>query len=89
MASPDWQKPGLRCFGLLLTEGEAALLLLFNAADIPARFVLPDPPGSGAWHLLLDTAQPDKPLSEIADSLPLAARSLALLELRAEPFKAR
>ena len=89
MAAPDWQDPKLRCFGLLLAEDEVALLLLFNAADGPAGFVLPRLPGSGAWCLLLDTAQPDAAISAVGDSLPLAAHSVALLELRAEPFKAR
>ena len=83
MAESDWQDPRLRCFGLMLADGDAALLLLFNAAASPRHFVLPKPPGIGTWGLLLDTARPDGPASTSAESLSLADRSLVLLEFQA------
>jgi isoamylase len=77
--TPDrWQDRRRRCFGLMLAGEGEPLLLLLNAAGEGSRFALP--PVAGAWRLLLDTAEPDRPSAMAADPLSLQAMSVALLQ---------
>ena len=55
--APDWQGSDNR-FGCLVRDRDAALCLLFNAAPVRCRFIMPAPPGSG-WQVVIDTSKED------------------------------
>ncbi len=80
MTAADWHDPRRRCFGLMLAGEGGLLAILLNADQRPCRFVLPRHGGSAGWRTLLDTADPTA-AGLAADPLPLAARSLVLLEV--------
>ena len=75
MTPEDWREADRRCFGLRLAgEGQDPLLILANAGGAAVRFRLPE----GRWRVLLDTA--DALAGEIAEAVPLAGSSVALIE---------
>ena len=80
MTAADWHDPHRRCFGLMLAGAGGLLAVLLNADERPHRFVLPRHGGSAGWRTRLDTADPTA-AGIAANPVPLAARSLALLEL--------
>ena len=98
MLAEDWQAPGSRCVGLLLS-GEAVeprpahrvcrhdetVLLLLNAQPQAVAFVLPALQEPGSWEVLVWTDDPALATSSpLADSqeLGLPAQGLALLRYR-------
>ncbi len=85
MSERHWQDPNNRCFGLMLAGDAETLLLLANAQDQAARFLLPP----GGWERLLDTAAPDGIGSVVGKSMPLAAHSLVLLRVAACDLQSR
>ena len=57
--APDWSDPeGRQVACLILGQGEPDLFLMFNAGTETVRFVLPDPPRPGRWHLAANTFAP-------------------------------
>jgi pullulanase/glycogen debranching enzyme len=101
MTDADWHDPATRALGMLLrgdrleevdAAGEriagATMLLLLNAADHPAPFILPALPGSGRWTLLIDTQDWTPPAGALArpggEPYQLAEHALAVLRLDVE-----
>ena len=95
MSSEDWNDPGQRTFGVLIHEHppeeprqdqarSQTLLWVANAAERSCDFRLPTVPESGLCHWLLNTARDETPSAEpiSAETVRIAARSLALLEYR-------
>ena len=95
MSSQDWNDPGHRTLGILIhghspeapgqDQGSSqTLFLVINAAEHSCEFRLPTVPESGVCHWLLSTAQDEMPSTQpiSAETVPIAARSLALLEYR-------
>ncbi len=91
-----WDDAHARCLGVRLAgdlinevdeRGEPirgdTLLLLLNAHWEEIPFTLPETTGGEVWETLVDTAEPDRPLSTRArpphEQYPLYGRSLALL----------
>jgi glycogen operon protein len=69
--SPDWLDPSQKSLACLVQgQNGPDLYLMFNADLEPASFVLPVLPGSGHWHLAIDTALPT---STDADGAPQEA----------------
>ncbi|HSM19129.1 MAG TPA: glycogen debranching protein GlgX [Hyphomicrobiales bacterium] len=80
MAEEDWHDPAAKALATMLAaETEPVMLLLFNAAEEPVEFALPELPGASRWRVLVDTAQetgrpeanknnlpPDEPVTLIA-----------------------
>jgi glycogen operon protein len=102
MTDADWSHREARCLGVRVAgeldetneRGERivgdTLLLLFNAAAEPTRFVLPADGSAGHWEVLIDTADPARAASvEPGGSYAMADRSLVLLRLRPRPPHAR
>ena len=62
MTDADWNDVGLRSIAVHMdgapsrTAGAGDLLVVFNADDAPAAFVLPAPPEGSSWQVLFDTA---------------------------------
>ena len=81
MMHADWMNAQTRCFGALIEPG--GWLLLFNASEQDAQFVLP-PTGSGVWQQALNTADPTRPEGDITalsgQTLNLEARSLVVFK---------
>jgi isoamylase len=81
MSHSDWMNVHTQCFGALIEPG--GWLLLFNASEQAARFVLP-PSEGGAWRQRLDSADPLRPDGEIiassGDPIGLDARSLRVFQ---------
>jgi isoamylase len=77
MSHADWMAPDTKCFGALIEPG--GWLILFNASEQDAQFVLP-PTGTGVWQQMLNTADPTRPEGEIiatpGQSIHLDARGL-------------
>jgi isoamylase len=74
-------------------RGEAivdqSFLLLFNAADQPVTFTLPDA-GQGAWAVVVDTARPDPAVGEPTPAdRQLAVTGRAVVVLRADTANGR
>jgi hypothetical protein len=95
MSSEDWNDPGQRTLGMLIHEhlleepgqdqaGSQTLLLVANAAEHSCEFRLPTVPESDVCHWLLSTARDEMPSTKpiSAETVRIAARSLALLEYR-------
>ncbi|MHB8899241.1 MAG: glycogen debranching protein GlgX [Thermoguttaceae bacterium] len=97
MVESDWQSAGtgalgVRLDGRMIDEVDErgrpihgrTLLILFNAEDRTNPFVLPPAPAPLLWRLVLDTddRRPGRTRWRPADAYALAARSLALFELR-------
>ena len=79
MTPADWHDPQRRCFGLLLAGEGGVLAILLNADERLQHFALPRHICSTGWRVLLDTADPA--MAGLAtDAVPLAARSLVLLQ---------
>jgi isoamylase len=96
MGDTAWNDPGVRCLGVRLAgdlinevdeRGEMirgdTLLLLLNAHWEEILFTLPQTSDGDVWQTLVDTAEPDRPLSIFIrgekEQFPLYGRSLALL----------
>jgi glycogen operon protein len=101
MAAEDWNDPATQALGLRLAgdaiaepdeRGEpvsgATFLLLFNSNEAPVPFILPVPPDSSRWRLVLDTRDWSTPDSAPAiaggEAYDLDGRSLAVLRLERE-----
>ncbi|HKZ05851.1 MAG TPA: glycogen debranching protein GlgX [Methylomirabilota bacterium] len=101
MTDGDWHDPATRALGMLLRgdrlevvdpEGEriagATFLVLLNAGDRPAPFILPALPGGGRWAPLIDTQDWTPPATAPAqpggEPYPLAEHALAVLRLDVE-----
>jgi isoamylase len=81
MTHADWMNTATRCFGALIEPG--GWLLLFNASEQDAQFVLP-PTGTGVWQQALNTADPMRPEGELVatsgQTINLEARSLVVFK---------
>ncbi len=56
---PDWFDPKQKSFACLIQEnGQAALLLMFNAGVTDIDVSLPSPPKGLHWYLAVDTSRP-------------------------------
>lgn len=81
MTHADWMNEATRCFAALIEPG--GWLLLFNASEQDAQFVLP-PTGGGIWHQSLNTSDPTRPDGEIiatsGQTINLEARSLVVFK---------
>ena len=53
MAESDWHNPESRTLGLLLSNEESRVLMIFNSHYEPVAFTLPE----GDWGLLIDSAE--------------------------------
>jgi isoamylase len=85
MTQSEWQDATQRTLGIWFGGHAGAvehLLLLVNAADSVQSFSLPAAPADGPWICLFDTAGAGLAASSLgkAQSYPLEARSVALLE---------
>jgi len=94
MQQSDWLDPSHKVLGVLLEKdgiqevdvrsGEQTsahtLLMLCNSSHIDMPFAFPKKT-KGAWHLLVDTAEPEFDLIAKGKSYYLKARSFALFEL--------
>jgi glycogen operon protein len=78
MTHADWHEARRRCFGVQLAGDGRLLLILLNADAHRHRFVLPRRQGGAAWHVLVDTNEPERS-GGAGDALSLAAHSLAVL----------
>jgi isoamylase len=80
MSHADWMAPDTKCFGALIEPG--GWLILLNASEQDARFVLP-PTGLGVWQQALNTADPTRPDGEViatsGQSITLEARALIVM----------
>lgn len=92
MGDADWGEAGRRCFGMLVDGrgrgpgGDAAVLMVLNAAAGEVRFVLPGCAGGVGWRLLLDTALAEVApgvVHEIGDGVVVAGRALMLFAISA------
>ena len=93
MTSEDWHDTSAKSLGLLLAgdagtylsdnERDSTLLLLFNAKEESAVFLLPPIQQHTRWRVILDTATPDvtDAVAQVTDALILAPHSLQVLEL--------
>ncbi len=95
MMDEDWRKDDLHCLGVLYAippmevapadperPVRHALLLLMNAENSAANFVLPETQPDKIWKCLLDTRSNEEPVNvrfNPGSAFPLAAHSLALL----------
>ncbi|HKB53383.1 MAG TPA: glycogen debranching protein GlgX, partial [Ramlibacter sp.] len=91
MTQEEWDKPSVRCVGMLLDGRLAAaqpslsVMLLFNASAEPTVFTLPGPDvAPGEWTLRVDTSQghfeaDQGPRVQAGEKLELVPRALALL----------
>ena len=91
----QWQDPLARCLGLLLdgraqatgirkAASDATLLLIVNAYHDVVPFTLPQVVGGSQWLKLLDTGETERvevSTCRNGDEIPIAGRSLLLLEL--------
>jgi isoamylase len=81
MTHADWMSASTRCFAALIEPG--GWLLLFNASEQDAQFVLP-PTGTGVWQQMLNTADPTRPEGEViatsGQTINLEARSLVVFK---------
>jgi isoamylase len=81
MTHADWMNAQTRCFGALIEPG--GWLILFNASEQDAQFVLP-PTGTGVWYQSLNTADPMRPDGEViaisGQTINLEARSLVVFK---------
>jgi len=97
-APEQWRDGQSRCLGLLLNgkagthlsadgapEMDNVLLLIVNAGETMADFILPDVPGGSGWRCLLDTGeeegQPGTSLAITGKPVPLPGRTCWLYEL--------
>ncbi len=84
MLHSDWLDGNLRTLGVWLGRGNQSagrLLLLLNADHVAHSFALPAPPPNTIWICRFDTAY-ERPAESraVAETYPLDARSLVLLE---------
>jgi glycogen operon protein len=96
MSDAAWNSGYVQCMGVRLAgdlinevdeRGESikgdTLLLLINAHWEEIPFTLPDTADDDVWQVLVDTAEPDRPLPvrvrPAREQFPLYGRSLALL----------
>jgi glycogen operon protein len=95
MTEANWHDAGLRCLGVYFcgvdidSPGERGrratdddFLLLVNAGDADASFVLPPFRSRGNWGTVFDTAREDERNDrrwQAAESYPLLSRSLVLM----------
>ena len=81
MTHADWMDTQTKCFGALIEPG--GWLILFNASEQDAQFVLP-PTGTGIWEQSLNTADPTRPAGELVatsgQTINLEARSLVVFK---------
>lgn len=76
-APVNWNGPANQV-GCIVYETGGALCLLFNAARVPCRFVIP--PAAKNWHVAVDTAGSTSDAAAIAfDNATLEARSTMVL----------
>jgi glycogen operon protein len=78
MSVEDWHDDTRHCFGQLLapTDGDATVLIIFNAEPAPLPFVLPP----GRWQRLLDSASADVSATWLAGpAIEAGAHSVLLL----------
>jgi glycogen operon protein len=86
---PDWHGIDNR-LGCVIREDSAGgkLCMLFNAAPLPTRFVLPST--AGEWRMLVDTSRsppddlPNIPVTVISNEIMLVARSAVILSVDQE-----
>ncbi|HEY9733286.1 MAG TPA: glycogen debranching protein GlgX [Drouetiella sp.] len=93
MQPSDWSDGNAKCLGVLfegravheidavkgLEEEGKTLFIISNASHVNVPFKLPKYNYLSKWNVILDTAQPDRPVEEWKDS-EIAARSVMLLE---------
>jgi glycogen operon protein len=90
--SPNWSETASKSFACLIREEEeCAILLMFNAGEKEAGFVVPPPPQASHWHVAVDTSRSpphdffssgQEPLLDSSKPYRLEARSSAILLLK-------
>ena len=95
MTEADWTNPEAKCLGVLF-EGRGleevdvphattvmgkTLFLIANASHVPVNFKQPAYDYMDDWYVLLDTAQPDRPVEKWQEG-EISPRSVLLLERR-------
>src|SRR5207249_2844418 len=78
MSVDDWHDESRHCFGQLLapTDGDAAVLIVFNAESAPVSFPLPP----GNWQRVLDSTTADLAATPIsASTIEASAHGVVLL----------
>lgn len=94
MTTADWENPGTRCFGMLLDGraqetgvkrqgSDATLLMIYNAHYETVEFLLPEAAQGRSWARLIDTHEPEAPLSifPFGHQYAAAGRSMVALGL--------
>ena len=78
MTAADWNAPSARAITIAGPQGEHVLLI--NGCAEPVTFRLPDAVQNARMAVLLDTSVAHVPGSEVRGDVPLAGRSLMMLE---------
>ncbi len=86
MTEADWMAPEARSLGMLLAAGGDRALLLVHRGEDTTTATLPTPRWGFAWHLLADSAAPERS-GPVHGAVPVAPRAALLLAER--PVTAR
>ena len=86
MESPDWDE--VQAFAMALIDRHHAVSLLFNAADEPVEFRLPESMFPGGWSVEF-SSNPTDVVAAPAEGYWLAERSIACLASRYSVSPAR
>ena len=78
MTAADWNAPSARAITIAGPQGEHVLLI--NGCAEPVTFRLPDAVRNARMAVLVDTSVAHVPGSEVRGDVPLAGRSLMMLE---------
>jgi glycogen operon protein len=91
IAPEEWNAAGLKCFGMLLSDGRAteetasdrlaACLLIMNSGSEPMAWTLPSGTDAQTWSVLVDTSDAEhEPRTVQEPSIEVPARSFLLLQ---------